>query len=313
MRVGRRDYLVLKNLGNQGRRRLLAFDETAGPNGDLRVIQELPKNQATRQQLAVLSRLPQLHSSLPLLDNYHVERDRIIAVRQWVWGISLAEYLADCRAGKRAWPSTYIAVTKFRSFVHGLCQLHDRLRIVHGDIRPDNIVVGANPLNFVLMDFGNAWTEERGAHRAEGDGFHPGYAAPEMVDPTITPTDLSDQFSATVVLYELITHRLPFDELGGKAGWPAFRDKFRDYSPSVRRAIEGRGDLPRQQIVAVDSMIAKALHLDPAKRFSTGAAWRDSLDAIAHDMRQGSKIRGWGKFWIEMIGRIGSHWQRRNR
>ena len=313
MRVGSRDYLILKNLGAQGRKRMLAFDQSAGPKGDLRVIHELPKRPATRQHIEVLTRIAQLHSSLPILDNYHIGRDRILAVTRWVWGISLSEYLADCRAGKRAWPSTYIAITKFRSFAHGLCQMHDRLRIVHGDIRPDNIIVGSNPLNFVLVDFGNAWTEERGALRTEGDGFHPGYAAPEMMKQTIVPTGLSDQFSATVILYELLTQRLPFDELGGKAGWPEFRDKFRDYSPSIRSAVEGRGDLPRHLIPLVDRVICTGLSLDPVNRFSTGSAWRDALDQIAHEMRPGTRLHGWSAYWVDMMERIGRMLKRRDR
>ncbi len=188
--------------------------------------------------------------------------------------------------------------------------MHDRMRIVHGDIRPDNIIVGANPLNFVLTDFGNAWTEERAANRVAGDGFHPGYAAPEMSDPTCTPTDLSDQFSATVVLFELLAHRLPFEELGGKAGLPQFREKFRGYLPSVRAAIEERGDLPRHLIQQVEKLVATGLSLNSEKRFPTGAAWRDAVDLVSHRIQPGPRINGWSEFWISLIGSVGRKWQR---
>lgn len=289
----------------------MALDPSAGPEGEVRVLHVLPKSAATTQHLSVLSRAGQLHSTLPDMLEYHPERDRILVVTKWIWGMPLSEYLAECRAGKKPWPSPFIAISKFRQFVHGLCQIHDRLRIVHGDIHPDNIIVGSNPLNFVPIDFGSAWAEERATSREVGDGNRGHYAAPEMHDPAVTPNDLSDQFSATVILYELLTHTLPFDGLGGKAGWPEYRDEFRDYSPSVRAAVEGRGDFPRDLIAPLERIVATGLQLDPSKRFQTGAAWRDALDDFNGDLRRGTRLSGWGGWFADVvakIGRWGSKW-----
>lgn len=310
MRVGSRDYLLLKRLSQRGRERYLAFDRSAGPNGDLRLLHVLPKSAATSQHLSVLSRTSQLHSTLPILLEYHPEPDRIIAVTKWVWGIPLSEYLADCRTGKRAWPSPFIAVSRFRLFVHGLCQMHDRLRIVHGDIHPDNIIVGSDPLQFVVIDFGSAWTEEGGRSRQDGDGNRDGYAAPEMRDSAIAPNESSDQFSATVVLHELLMRGLPYEGLGGKAGWPEYRDEFRDYLPSVRTAVEGRGDFPRDLIASLERVVATGLKLDRNSRYQTGAAWRDALDDLNGDLRRRSRLGTWSGWFADILASI-AQWRAR--
>lgn len=303
--VGKRDYWILKRLSGRGRERFLALDPSAGPGGDLRMLHILAKTAATAQHLHSLSKLSQINATLPFLDNYQLQPDRIIAVTRWVWGITLSEYLADCRSGKRPWPSPFIAFSLFRQFVHGLCQMHDRLRIVHGDIHPDNIVVGSDSLKLVLIDFGSAWTEERATTRVVGDGNRDGYAAPEMEDPTITPNESSDQFSATVILYVLLMGELPFEGYGGKAGWADYRNEFRNDSPSVRTVVEKRGDFPRDLIAPLERIVATGLSLDRNQRFRTGAAWRDALDDLNGDLRRGTRLSGWGGWFADVVAKIG--------
>lgn len=77
----------------------------------------------------------------------------------------------------------------------------------------------------MLVDFGSAWPIERTARRELGDGFHASYAAPELQGATGVIDGRADQFSASVVLYEMLTGQLPY-QWGGKAGRPEFSHTF---------------------------------------------------------------------------------------
>jgi len=75
-----------------------------------------------------------------------------------------------------------------------------------------------------LIDFGSAWT----TRRTEGDGHHRCYAAPELQIGSTRVTLASDQFSVSVLLFELLTLQLPYGGLGGKAGRPEFLPRTAD-------------------------------------------------------------------------------------
>lgn len=98
-----------------------------------------------------------------------------------------------------------------------LAHAHD-LEIVHGDIKPSNVILSPRGEPF-LVDF-NLSGNARLALTARG-GTLP-YMPPEQLaaiyqkgDQVQPYTDKSDQFSLGVVLYELISGRLPFPIDGG--------------------------------------------------------------------------------------------------
>jgi serine/threonine protein kinase len=95
----------------------------------------------------------------------------------------------------------------------------------------------------------------------------------------------ADQFSVSVLFYELLTQQLPYGGLGGKAGQPEFaalaRSSFAapsEYSPRCR-------DLPRSLRDRIDQVVSRGLAFDPNQRFADRHAWLNDLFEVAARLR----------------------------
>ncbi len=219
-RIRRRDYFLLARVGSPFRESYLAFDRLAGPGGDFFLVQSLPVGKATEQLLRVLSRLKS--DAFPRVVEWQRKCDQIDVALTWIEGISLADYLQNIREGCRPPVEPAQAVRLINGLAHVVCHLQRRLQVAHGDIQPANLIVTSHPSRLQLIDFGSAWTAHWTTRRTEGDGHHRCYAAPELQAGSIPVTLASDQFSVSVLLFELLTQQLPFGGLGGKSGRPEF-------------------------------------------------------------------------------------------
>jgi eukaryotic-like serine/threonine-protein kinase len=181
------------------------------------------------------------------------------------------EYLQGCDLWallKERAPSIDEAVGYVRQACDALSEAH-ALGIVHRDLKPSNLFLvqraGGPPLLKVL-DFGvskinnptisgdDAVVTQQGAMLGS-----PAYMAPEQVTATASVDARADIWSLGVVLYELVTRRLPFEaetlmQLGARVlhGDPP--------PPRLHRP-----DLPR----TIEAIILRCLEKDPAKRFAS--------------------------------------------
>jgi serine/threonine-protein kinase len=163
--------------------------------------------------------------------------------------------------------------------------------IVHRDLKPSNILVSADG-QVKLLDFGIAKLlgedgEETLLTRAGVHVLTPAYAAPEQILGGAVTT-ATDVYALGVVLYELLTGTMPHDrrattaaELSAKVS----RETVERPSSAARKAAEpeaGADDrkslrLSRRLQGDLDTIVLKALHRDPARRYASAAALADDL------------------------------------
>ncbi len=162
------------------------------------------------------------------------------------------------------------AVRLAQQTARGLAAAHGR-GVVHRDIKPENILLRPEKTswNVKITDFGIAQVLEGvrpGSPRGSIVGT-PDYMSPEAFTAPETVNARSDIYSLGVVLYELLTGRLPF---GGSS------------TLEVRRAVEdGQFDPPRKLKPNIgpdlEAVILKCLKRDPAVRYESAAELAEQL------------------------------------
>jgi eukaryotic-like serine/threonine-protein kinase len=176
------------------------------------------------------------------------------------------------------------ATRVLREVAWALAYAHGR-GIVHGDVKPDNILLEAGTGRALVTDFGIA----HGGRDAE-TAIDPGklmgtahFMSPEQA--ANQPVDgRSDLYALGVVGYLAVSGRLPFDE----SNLPALLVRqATEAPPAVTRAAPG---LPP----ALAAVIDLCLERDPASRFPDGEAMAAAL-APAPDTRPAlpPTLRGW--------------------
>src|SRR5690606_772877 len=196
-----------------------------------------------------------------------------------------------------------------------------RHAIIHRDLKPSNILVTADGA-VKLLDFGIAKQIEH--HDTTADltrtGLHlmtPAYAAPEQLtgDPVGTYTDV---YALGVVLYELLTGRLPYD-LSDRTPGQAERAilELEPERPSVA-ARRAAGDRPHGSVAPasadarawadLDVLCMTAMHKDPQRRYRTVDALIRDIERFLHskplEARPDSLSYRMGKFLRRNQGRV---------
>ncbi len=188
-------------------------------------------------------------------------------VMDFVDGRPLDAHVAAARPDLAARLRLFSAIAEAVAHAH----LHG---VIHRDLKPANILVDGSGAPHVL-DYGIATAAElrlRDAARVTGAGEFMGtlaYASPEQVlgDPARIDAR-TDVYSLGVVLYELLTGRLPYD-----------------VSSAVSAAVESITRQPprdprrfaRHVDAELASIVLAALEKDPARRYPT-------VDALARDV-----------------------------
>jgi hypothetical protein len=210
---------------------------------------------------------------VPTLDVFS-EAGEVLVVMEYVRGESLARLLRP-EVGRGPMPLAVASAVAVGA-LSGLHAAHEAksdrgvpLGIVHRDVSPQNILVGADGLARVI-DFGVA--KAAGRLQITRDGAvkgKPAYMAPEQIaGDAVTP--LADIYAIGVVLWEMLASRRLFSGDNEAA--------------LVARVLAGVEQPPGRYApclpAALDALVMKALARDPAKRFATAREMAAALVEI---------------------------------
>jgi serine/threonine-protein kinase len=151
-------------------------------------------------------------------------------------------------------PDAKDAAHVMASVLDALDTVHKR-GVVHRDLKPGNIVVGTDG-RVKLADFGVARLPGKDPYAGAIVGT-PSYMSPEQVRGE-SVDGRSDLFSAGIVLYQLLTGRLPFADPNPQVIF----NKVLAVDPPAPSSIDG--GVP----AAYDAIIARALAKKPADRYA---------------------------------------------
>lgn len=181
-------------------------------------------------------------------------------VMQYVDGPNLKEYVRD------EGPLTVEEALSFaRQILDGLAAIHDE-GIVHRDVKPQNVLIDAG-LKAKITDFGVAFVAvdpgltETGMAVGTAAYMAPEQASGEQVGPG------ADLYAVGVILYELLTGRLPFP--GDNPVQVMYRH--------VNEVPQAPRMLNRSVPIAVEAVVLKALAKEPENRFPDARTMREAL------------------------------------
>ncbi|MBE2197540.1 MAG: serine/threonine protein kinase [Anaerolinea sp.] len=205
--------------------------------------------------------------------HYADEQDRLYYfVMEYVNGLDLAELVARYAADQELMPYRDVARIG-REVARALDYAHEH-GVIHRDVKPSNVMVARNG-RVLLTDFGLALTIKNGS---QGEIFGtPQYIAPEQAIRSAAAVPQSDLYSLGIILYEMLTGSLPFD----------------DASPTSLALMHVNEDPPSPRYFnphinpEVETVLLRALRKAPEERYQSGADFMDALE-LALQVDEGS-------------------------
>lgn len=243
---------------------------------------KIPKAQSKRnEELAEGSPLVGQSPHPCVIDVYWMgrvppEREWYAIEMEYFPSVTLAQVLDH---GEEGFVASYARLLDvFEQVLEGCAHLH-RLGMSHGDIKPQNILVSAERVK--LTDFGSSVLPEDMYARARENGGTILYSAPEIVGASFATHDtrarfLGDIYSLGVLLYHLVTARLPHDTLSQVARHVPFA-RAREVNSSVSQPL--------------DEFIDRCLRLTPEERWPSVDAMLDAYRAVRRAQLQFTPTR----------------------
>jgi len=208
------------------------------------------------------------------------ERSRVYMVMEWCEGRLLREILDEGQIPKERALHIACAVLDALDYIHSK-------GVVHRDLKPENIMVDGND-NIKLIDFGIAG--DAAARRLTYANITatlgtPNYISPEQVKGK-RGDGRSDIYAAGVILYEMLTGKLPFT---GPSPMAAMNERLLNHP--VPPSVADPSISPQLQ-----EILYRALERDPKNRYAHAREFKRDLehpDQVGVEDRP--ELRDWQK------------------
>jgi serine/threonine protein kinase len=197
-----------------------------------------------------------------ILGTLHVE-DVFVVVRQWIPGMNLDRWV-----GRREGATLEEIALLGQRIAFGLQSIHEQ-RVLHGDLKPSNIIIREDSLHPVITDFGTATWISTGEGTLWQGGTQ-GFIAPEILrgEP---PSPQSDLYSLGIILRWMA--------LDGVEREP----QADDWTSAASRLI-GNSSTPAdsERIEAFRSLLDSLLASEPQRRPANAHGVAEQLRAWIH-------------------------------
>ena len=208
------------------------------------------------------------------------KRSRVYMVMEWCEGRLLRQMLSEGRISQERAIRIAIHVLEALEYIH-------ENGVIHRDLKPENIVLDAND-NIKLIDFGIAG--DSGSRRLTYANFTATLGTADYISPEQVKgkrgDGRSDIYSMGVILYEMLTGKLPFT---GSSPMEAMRDRLVNH-PMPPSVAEPSISPPVQEV------IYRALERDPQNRYANAREFAHDLqhlDSVGVEDRP--ELRQWDK------------------
>jgi len=208
------------------------------------------------------------HPNIVLVHDFDVEDETYYMVMEYVEGITLKDQIQEF-SGKGEYMAHEDVISLFQQVSSALDYAHGK-GLIHRDIKPSNILLDKNQQVF-LTDFGIAHIVSDSQFTVTGTLVGtPAYMSPEQgKGEKVTP--ISDIYSLGIILYQLLTGKVPYD-----ADTP-----LAVIHKHVNEPLPMPCTLNPALSPAFESVILKALAKDPADRFEQASDLSRALEDAA--------------------------------
>ncbi|KIM27350.1 hypothetical protein M408DRAFT_71417 [Serendipita vermifera MAFF 305830] len=200
---------------------------------------------AAEREIAVMKLLD--HPNIMKMYDVWSSPNELYLVLEYVQGGELFDYL--CSRGSRLPLLEAVAIIKQIFAAVNYCH---RFNICHRDLKPENILL-IDETHVKVADFGMSTLDSLNGLLRTSCGS-PHYASPEIVRGHLYSGASSDIWSCGVILFALITSRLPFDDP--------------NVNNVLRKVKDGRFTIPDWVIPEARDLITRILEVDCSKRIT---------------------------------------------
>jgi len=262
-------YTIIRELSKSSRSHVyLAKDNETGASAVIKIPStEHKEDKAYLERFLLEEWIARRIHSQHVLKAYPQDRERnyLYTVMEYVEGQTLAQWMID-----NPKPSVEEVRQIAEQVARGLLAFH-RQEMIHQDLRPANIMIDKTG-SVKIIDLGAvrvAGISEINTLTDEGDILGTmTYSAPEYFLGD-AGTYRSDLFSLAVIVYQMLSGRLPYGTKVAAANSKAAQHRLKYHSLYTKNS-----DVP----VWIDESLRKALYVDPYKRYS-------ELSEFIYDLR----------------------------
>jgi serine/threonine-protein kinase len=266
-------YQVLQRLGAGGFGNTFLAEDTYMPSRRRCVIKQLKPvthdpqayklvQERFQREAAVLEELGEGNNQIPRLHAYFSEAGQFYLVQEWIEGDTLTKKVEQGgMLSENEVKQILVSLLPVLDYVHSR-------RMVHRDIKPDNIIIRKRDGLPVLIDFGAVKEAMNTMVNVPGNSAHsmvigtPGFMSSEQAGGR--PTYASDLYSLGLTAVFLLTGKMPqeleTDARSGELLW-------RQYAPDIHSNLA--------------MVLEQAIRFNPRDRFATATAMLNALQSAA--------------------------------